>query len=115
MVNVITRIENLAVVFGVLYFYQQISGNWYLFFLFLLVPDISMIGYLINKKIGAITYNLVHNYILASLLIAIGFFANNITFHALGLILTAHVGIDRVLGFGLKYSSGFKDTHMQRL
>jgi hypothetical protein len=31
------------------------------------------------------------------------------------LIWTAHIGVDRLLGFGLKYPTRFQDTHLQRI
>ncbi len=46
---------------------------------------------------------------------AYAFFAKLHLVLPLALILFAHIGIDRLLGFGLKYPSGFKDTHLQRL
>src|SRR5688572_26426103 len=98
MVRNILKIESLVILLGCLYFYQQISGNWALFLLFLLVPDISMIGYLKSKRLGAITYNLVHNYILAFLILVVGFYLHNINYQAFGLILMAHISIDRIMG-----------------
>lgn len=115
MVKNILRLESLLFLLGSLYFYYLLSGNWMLFFLFLLLPDVSMIGYLKSKRLGSITYNLIHNFTLPLLMIAVGFLLNNLTTHALGLILLAHVAMDRLLGFGLKYPTAFKDTHMQKL
>ena len=69
----------------------------------------------VPKKTGAFTYNLVHNFALAALLIGSGLFTGNTLLTSLGLILTAHIGADRFLGFGLKYTTDFKDTHIQRL
>jgi hypothetical protein len=74
-----------------------------------------MLGYLKSKKLGTITYNLVHNYLLAIILIAIGVLWENVLLISLGLILSAHVGIDRLIGYGLKYPTHFKGTHLQKL
>ncbi|TMJ08493.1 MAG: DUF4260 family protein [Bacillati bacterium ANGP1] len=115
MVGKIIRIEGLIVFLGALYFYHVLNASWLLFVILLLAPDLSMVGYLKDKQTGALTYNLVHNFTLAALLIGIGLFTSNKFLTSLGLILTAHIGADRFLGFGLKYATDFKDTHIQRL
>jgi len=115
MVKTILRLENLGILLTSLYFYQQLHGNWLLFILILLSLDVSMIGYLKNKKIGSLLYNLVHNYLLALLLIAIGIYLQRQEVTALGLIVSAHVGIDRFVGYGLKYPTSFKETHLKRI
>lgn len=115
MVVKIVKIEGLIVFLGALYFYHLLNASWLLFAILLLSPDISMAGYLKDKRTGALAYNLVHNFALAAFLIGIGFFTRNTLLTSLGLILTAHIGADRFLGFGLKYATDFKDTHIQRL
>ncbi len=74
-----------------------------------------MVGYLINNELGSVVYNLGHNYILGLIVTLAG-----ITFHAnlligFGIIIVTHVGLDRLLGFGLKYPTKFKDTHLQKV
>jgi len=115
VVKKLLHLEGLAVFVAALYFYYYTNGNWWFFAVLILFPDVSMIGYLINKKLGAMTYNLVHNYLLAMALIFISLISQNIIFIHLGLILAAHVGMDRMLGFGLKYPYKFKETHMQKV
>jgi hypothetical protein len=34
---------------------------------------------------------------------------------AVALIWFAHIGMDRTVGYGLKYPTSFKDTHLQRV
>lgn len=80
-----------------------------------LIPDLSMVGYLFGKEMGAGIYNLVHNYILAIILLFIGGQISSNTMTMLGVTLLAHVSLDRLLGFGLKYDSKFRDTHMQKV
>src|SRR5437867_7809582 len=104
MVGKIIRIEGLIVFLGALYFYHVLNASWLL-----------MVGYLRDKQTGMLTYNLVHNFALAALLIGIGLFTSNKLLTSLGVILIAHIGADRFLGFGLKYAMDFKDTHIQRL
>ena len=115
MVGKIIRIEGLIVFLGALYFYHVLNASWLLFAILLLAPDLSMVGYLRDKQTGMLTYNLVHNFALAALLIGIGLFTSNKLLPSLGVILIAHIGADRFLGFGLKYAMDFKDTHIQRL
>lgn len=116
MVKLILHIEGLVMFLVALYFYQYFQGNWWLFILLLFTPDISMLGYLKDKRIGAIMYNLMHNYILAVLVVITGEFVfNNNLVTLLGIILVAHVGLDRFLGYGLKYPTDFKHTHLQKV
>ena len=95
--------------------YAREGSGWLLFGLLLLAPDVGMLGYLAGPRAGAVTYNLMHTYALALPLAAYGFLADNTAATAIGLIWTAHIAMDRLLGFGLKYSSGFKDTHLGRM
>ncbi len=115
MVKAIVRLEGLAVFLTSVLFYFLIDGNFFLFILLLFIPDISMIGYLRDKKLGSIAYNLMHNYVLALIGICLGALLAVPIFVYLGLILLAHVGIDRFFGFGLKYGSSFKATHIQKV
>jgi hypothetical protein len=89
--------------------------SWRIFAFLFFVPDIFMCGYFINKKIGAITYNLSHNYVLPLILISVALYLTLNDFLMVGIIWVAHIGFDRMLGFGLKYPTGFRDTHLQRL
>ena len=86
-----------------------------MFLLLLLAPDIFMVGYLKNTKLGATLYNLGHTFLLGLLLMLLGMLGNNLTLIQVGLIFIAHVGMDRFLGFGLKYPTHFKDTHIQKV
>jgi hypothetical protein len=114
-VDVILRIESLAIfVTGVL-LYLQLNGNGLWLLPLLLAPDISMIGYLGGPRLGAITYNLAHNLATALAVLAIGWFAAIAPLALAGAILIAHVGMDRTLGYGLKYQDSFHDTHLGRI
>jgi hypothetical protein len=116
MNKVIIRLENLCV-FGIcllIYFLYDLS--WKEFLIYFFVPDAFLCGYLINKRIGAITYNFSHNYIFPLLISCITIYTGNDKLLSLSLILCAHIGFDRMLGFGLKYpKKEFFDTHLQRL
>lgn len=109
------RLEGLFFLLTSLSFYHQYRGNWIIFVVLILVPDLSMVGYLKNKKVGAIVYNLGHNYVLSLLTVFAGVYFSFESLIYFGLILTAHVAMDRFFGFGLKYPTDFKDTHIQKV
>lgn len=120
--RIIIRVENILIAAAACFMYFRLSelfyldlSRWYLILLVWLSFDLSIIGYLINNQIGALIYNLVHNYILAFLLLIVGFGWYIPDLISVSLILTIHVGIDRAVGFGLKYKTNFKDTHIQKI
>jgi hypothetical protein len=92
--------------------YHWSHGGWLLFVLLFLVPDLSMIGYVANVRLGAITYNAAHTYTAPLALAAYSFATSHQMLLWLSLIWIAHIGFDRMLGFGLKYPTVFKDTHL---
>jgi hypothetical protein len=98
-----------------LFFYQHNHGGWGLFALLFLAPDLFMMGYLVNTRVGTALYNLVHTLTGPCLLLAVGLLIAQPLAISLALIWTAHIGFDRMLGFGLKYPTHFKDTHLQRV
>ncbi len=109
----IIKLEELAM-FGlaVFLFYFQLDYKWWLFWALLLAPDLSMIGYLINTKVGAFTYNLVHHKAVAIIIWCTGIYLSNNSFLLAGIILFGHSSMDRTLDYGLKYSDSFKHTHL---
>lgn len=78
-------------------------------------PDIGMLGYLINTRIGAFTYNLFHHKGIAVALAVTGFYFNNDVLTVVGILLFAHASFDRIMGYGLKYEDSFKNTHLGSL
>jgi hypothetical protein len=74
-----------------------------------------MLGYLANVRVGSVIYNFAHTYITPAILLAIAYFAAKPQLVAIALTWTAHIGFDRLLGFGLKYPTHFKDTHLQHV
>src|SRR5262245_53645918 len=95
--------------------WRVFNGDLITFIPLLLVPDAAMLGYLRGPRIGAITYNLVHNWFTAGVVFAIGAALESDAIAMAGALLVAHTGIDRVMGYGLKYPTSFKDTHLGRL
>jgi Domain of unknown function (DUF4260) len=95
--------------------WRAFGGELLWFVPLLLVPDVSMVGYLGGNHMGAITYNLAHNWFIAGVVFALGA-ALEINWLAMaGAVLVAHTGIDRLLGYGLKYPTSFQDTHLGRI
>jgi len=113
--NILLRAESAAVLIGALALYAHQGGSWGTFILLLLVPDLSALGYLVNPRIGALGYNIGHFYVLPALLLALSWNAGWSAGIQLALIWFAHIGMDRVIGYGLKYAIEFKSTHLQRV
>ena len=95
--------------------YALLHGSGLLFVVLLLAPDLSALGYLVNVRIGALTYNFVHTYVLPGIVFALGFALNLPIAIQIALIWFAHIGMDRALCFGLKYPTEFNDTHLQHV
>jgi Domain of unknown function (DUF4260) len=106
------RLEGLALSIAGVWIFAFSAESWWLFGLLLLVPDLSMVGYLRNPAVGAATYNLGHSLIGPALLTGWGVFADSSLLLALGAVWLAHVGVDRLAGYGLKYADGFHHTHL---
>ncbi len=113
--NAFLRLEGLTVFISAILLYASQSGSAVAFILLLLVPDVSMVGYTINIRVGSIVYNLVHTYALPALLAGLGLLLNAPLVLQIALIWFAHIGMDRTVGYGLKYATNFKDTHLQRV
>ena len=114
-VDLILRAEGLALFVAGVLAYLQLNGHPLWLVPLLLVPDVSMVGYLGGPRTGAVTYNIVHNLVFALALLAIGWFAAVAALALAGAIAVAHVGMDRSLGYGLKLPTDFKDTHLGRI
>jgi len=106
------RAEGLAVLVLSLLFYGRLDLHWWIFFVLLLIPDLSMAGYLINPKVGGAAYNLVHNYFAPVAMIAVAVATRSTNLIPYFCIWTAHIGLDRLLGYGLKYPTSFSKTHL---
>jgi hypothetical protein len=109
------RIEGATVFALSVLFYQDIGAPWWRFFVLFLWPDLFMLGYLVSLPVGTGLYNLVHNYVFPLALAAAALGHHRAGLLSFALIWTAHIGADRALGYGLKYPTFFKDTHLQRV
>lgn len=85
------------------------------FALLLLAPDPSILGYAGGPRVGAAVYNLFHAYPLPAVLGAFGLLGGSPLGLAVALVWFAHIGMDRMMGYGLKYPTEFGDTHLGRL
>lgn len=109
------HLEGLAVAVGSLVLYFDSGYGWLLLVVLILAPDLSMLGYLGGPRLGALSYDLVHTYAGPVVLGVAGVLGGYETAVQISLIWLAHIGADRLLGYGLKYPTGFKDTHLQRV
>jgi hypothetical protein len=109
------HLEGLAVLVGALVLYFDAGYGWLLLVVLVLAPDLSMLGYLGGPAAGALTYDAVHTYVVPVALGVIGVVGEYDTATQVALIWLVHIGADRLLGYGLKYPTGFKDTHLQRV
>ena len=113
--NYLLRAEGVAVVIAALTAYFYADYPWWLLLVLALAPDLSLIGFAASPRVGAATYNAAHTYAVPVLLAALGLIAKADLAVQIALIWATHIGVDRAIGYGLKYPSGFKDTHLQRV
>ena len=106
------RIEGLAVLVIALGGYFSVDGPLWLLLVLALAPDLSMAGYLAGPRIGSSCYNVVHTYTLPLSLGGFGVWAESRVALLVALIWAGHIGADRLAGYGLKFQSGFTDTHL---
>ena len=109
------RLEEI-IMFGLsLYFFNNTEFAWWWYPALILTPDIGMLGYLFNTKIGALFYNLFHHKGIAVLLLCTGWYFESSGLELAGIILFGHACLDRIFGYGLKYDDDFKHTHLDVL
>ena len=111
----ILRAEGLAVAIAAVALYFHADYPWWLLLVLVLAPDLSAAGYLAGPTVGAMAYDAAHTYVWPIVLVATGIMSNASIPIELGLIWFTHIGVDRAAGYGLKYPTGFKDTHLQRV
>jgi Domain of unknown function (DUF4260) len=114
-VDLILRAESVAIFLAGIGLWLAMNGHPLWLIPLLLAPDVSMIGYLGGSRLGAVTYNIAHNLVVALAALGIGWFAALAPIALAGAILVAHIGMDRALGYGLKLPTDFRDTHLGRI
>ncbi|CAI2766347.1 DUF4260 domain-containing protein [Flavobacterium collinsii] len=108
----IIKLEELGMFVLGIYLFSLLNYHWWCFLVFILAPDLSMIGYVSNSKIGAFLYNLFHHKGLSILVYIVGCCLKIEYIQLIGIILFSHAAMDRFFGYGLKYQKGFKYTHL---
>ncbi|WP_081209131.1 DUF4260 domain-containing protein [Salegentibacter sediminis] len=106
------KLEELAMFLLGIFAFSQLDFAWWWFLLLFLAPDLGMLGYLFGNKPGALFYNIFHHKGLAILFWFVGLGLQKEVIQLIGVILFAHASFDRMLGYGLKYETGFKYTHL---
>jgi hypothetical protein len=109
------HLEGAALLAIAVYLYGASHFRWWLFALLFLTPDLFMLGFFVNVKWGSALYNLVHTTTGPLLLALISLAASMPQLLPYALIWAGHIGFDRMLGYGLKYPTRFKDTHFEHV
>jgi len=109
------RLEGLTLFAGMTLLYAVWGGSWWVYAILFLAPDLSFAAYLAGPRVGAIVYNAAHSYMAPVTLMTAGFALASPLVLSIAMIWLAHIGIDRALGYGLKYSTGFGFTHLGRI
>jgi hypothetical protein len=109
------RLEGLTLFAGMTLLYGVWDGSWWIYAILFLAPDLSFAAYLAGPRIGAIVYNAAHSYMAPMALMVTGFATGSPLVLSIAMIWLAHIGIDRALGYGLKYNAGFGFTHLGRI
>jgi hypothetical protein len=109
------RLEGLTLFVGMTLLYAVWDGSWWVYAILFLAPDLSFLGYLAGPRPGAILYNAAHSYLAPMALMTTGFALSSPLVLSIAMIWLAHIGLDRALGFGLKYFAGFVFTHLGRI
>jgi hypothetical protein len=110
--RLLLRLEGFVLLVAAVVAYQLIGGSWLRFGLLLLVPDVGLAGYAANPRVGAAAYNALHTYMAPAALALLGLSGVLTDVWPLCLIWLAHIGMDRVLGLGLKFPTAFGHTHL---
>lgn len=111
----ILKLEGFALFAVCIYAYAKLGLSWWLFGALIFAPDIGMIGYLRNPRVGAQIYNAFHLTAVPLAIGAWGYAWAEPLAMGIAAIWLAHIGMDRMLGYGLKYGTGFTDTHLGRI
>ena len=106
------KLEEIAIFLFCIFLFSKLNFAWWWFPALLLLPDIGMVGYIVNSKIGAFTYNLTHHRLVATIIAFYAITYGDDYWKLFAIILFAHISFDRILGYGLKYNDSFQHTHL---
>lgn len=112
MKNILKLEEAGMLLLAVFLYYTQLHFNNWLYWALFLLPDIGVIGYLVNTKAGAFTYNIFHHKAIAIIVFIAGWWMHSEVLELAGLVLFGHASFDRMVGYGLKYNDSFSNTHL---
>jgi hypothetical protein len=110
--RVLLRIEGLIFLTGAVLGYAALHASWLLFALLFLIPDVALVAYLAGPRVGALAYNAAHTYVAPGVLAVLAYLGVVPGAWPICLVWVAHIGMDRMLGLGLKFPSAFQDTHL---
>jgi hypothetical protein len=110
--KILLQVEGACIFGSTIWAYSRFGQSWWTFAGVLLLPDLGMAGYLANTTAGAALYNTVHTETPPILLLCTALARDNKKVAGLALCWLAHIGMDRMFGFGLKYGTGFAHTHL---
>lgn len=113
--RVIVKSEYFIAAIIVAALFISLGFSWYWLIILFLVFDVSMVGYLFNKKVGAITYNIVHSLVGPGILLVLYIILDGKQLLFVALLWLFHIFVDRALGYGLKHVEGFHHTHMGKI
>jgi uncharacterized protein DUF4260 len=108
----VLKLEELLLLGLAIFLFSRLDYGWGWYALLFLAPDLSMLGYLANPRLGAWTYNLIHHKALAVAVYLLGSVLSVPWLSLVGTILLGHSSLDRVFGYGLKYPDAFQNTHL---
>jgi len=114
-VRTLLRLEGVVLFAGMTMLYALWDGSWWVYAILFLAPDLSFAAYLAGPKAGAIIYNAAHSYLAPVALMTLGLAMAAPLTLSIAMIWLAHIGIDRALGYGLKYQAGFAFTHLGKI
>jgi hypothetical protein len=114
-IRTLLRLEGLTLFAGMTLLYAVWGGSWWIYAILFLVPDLGFAAYLAGPRPGAIVYNAAHSYMAPVALMVAGFALSLPLVLSVAMIWLAHIGVDRALGYGLKYPAGFGFTHLGRI
>jgi hypothetical protein len=113
--NYLLRAEGAAVAVAAVSIYFYADYRWWLLLVLALAPDLSFLGFAVTPRVGTVTYNAAHTYVSPVLIGTVGVVGEVDLAVQVALIWLAHIGVDRAIGYGLKYPTAFRDTHLQRV
>ncbi len=109
------KLEEVGLFILTIYLFSLLKYPWWLFPLVLFLPDVSILGYMASDITGAYIYNFLHHRGIAVIVYLAGILTSQPVMALIGLIIFAHSSLDRIFGYGMKHTSGFKDTHLGKI